>query len=145
MEQKLTNEEIAKVFAMYLGAEVVYTRGNYSDRFYYTLVDMFNNSICSANSERSSFQNCQLLLTILSGITDEHAIEVGKIWNISTVTNHDISDIKEYFIEYGIPQNIELYQYLISKGYAVPLWFGIDHWANGKTAIELNIAVEKAQ
>jgi hypothetical protein len=36
-----------------------------------------------------------------------------------------------------------LFQYLISKGYAVPLWFGIDYWANGKTAIELNIAIQK--
>jgi hypothetical protein len=32
---------------------------------------------------------------------------------------------------------------LIKKGYAVPLFFGSNHWANGKNAIELNIAIDK--
>jgi len=36
--------------------------------------------------------------------------------------------------------NYDAYLYLISKGYAVPLFFEPNHWANGKTAIELNIA-----
>lgn len=43
-------------------------------------------------------------------------------------------------------QTIEMpysaYQQLLKWGYSVPLWFGLDHWANGKTAIELGIAIE---
>lgn len=40
-------------------------------------------------------------------------------------------------------QVFHAYQYLIQQGYAVPLFFGVNHWANGKTAIELNIAINK--
>lgn len=36
-----------------------------------------------------------------------------------------------------------IWQYLISKGYAVPLFFAPNHWANGKTAIELGLAIDK--
>jgi len=38
--------------------------------------------------------------------------------------------------------NYDAYQYLISKGYAVPLFFEPNHWANGKNAIELRLAVD---
>ena len=37
------------------------------------------------------------------------------------------------------------HQYLISESYAVPLFFSLNHWANGKTAIELGIAIEHQQ
>ncbi len=39
----------------------------------------------------------------------------------------------------GAPYQM-IYQYLMKQGYAVPLYFGPDHWANGKTALELEIA-----
>jgi hypothetical protein len=39
----------------------------------------------------------------------------------------------------------ESFNQLILYGYAVPLWFGIGHWANGLTAIELGIAIDKQQ
>lgn len=35
----------------------------------------------------------------------------------------------------------EAHQYLIQNGYNVPLFLGLDHWANGKTPIELGIAI----
>lgn len=38
--------------------------------------------------------------------------------------------------------SMHLFQYLIKEKFAVPLWFDIGHWANGKTAIELGVAVE---
>lgn len=50
-------------------------------------------------------------------------------------------------IEAGKPtsiMNYEAYQYLISKCYALPLFFAPDHWANGYTAIELGIAIDKS-
>lgn len=41
------------------------------------------------------------------------------------------------------PASYIIHQHLIQKGYAVPLWFGINHWANGKDAFQLGIAIEK--
>lgn len=36
-----------------------------------------------------------------------------------------------------------IWQYLISKGYAVPIYFSPNHEANGKDAIQLGIAIDK--
>ena len=44
--------------------------------------------------------------------------------------------------EFDLTRCSFVHQYLISKGYDVPLFFTPDHWANCKTAIELNIAIE---
>jgi hypothetical protein len=35
-----------------------------------------------------------------------------------------------------------IYQYLIQQGYAVPLFYGVGHPMNGKTAIELGLALD---
>ena len=35
------------------------------------------------------------------------------------------------------------HQWYFMNGFAIPLFFGIDHWANGKTAIQLGIALDK--
>lgn len=51
--------------------------------------------------------------------------------------------VQANLIQSSNPLTIYAYQYLIFKGYAVPLWFGVNHWANGKTAIELGIAIDK--
>jgi hypothetical protein len=45
--------------------------------------------------------------------------------------------------KYG-PLSYISFQYLISKRYAVPIWFGALHWANGRTAFELGIAIESS-
>lgn len=151
---KLTNEEIAKVFAMYIGSEVF---DDYENRKT-VLVGIRKNDIfiqfrSLVSSRDIDLNECKLLLTPLSKITDEHASEIVKILRIQedeggfdtsgiAIKNCLIKDgfnAIELFSFYGGVSDV--YQYLISKGYAVPLWFGIDHWANGKTAIELEIAL----
>lgn len=103
--------------------------------------------------------DCVLALTPLEDISDEDAIEAGKIMG---ATDEDIESVRIevggikilfepfYNIDYKIADNdvkpilvFFAYQYLIQQGYDVPLFFGVNHWANGKTAIELSIAISK--
>lgn len=36
-----------------------------------------------------------------------------------------------------------VFQFLVSKGYAMPMWFELGHWANGKTALELGLGLSE--
>jgi hypothetical protein len=149
----LTNEEIARVLAMYYGCE-------YKKRDAYMEMNAFwlYNEVWE-NRYDDDLRNCKLLLTPLSEITDEDAIEVAKIlYPKSPITDSGMKgsgktaimwlfhykDSLTRSVNYGL-SILEVYQYLIQKGYAVPLFFGIDHPANGKTAIELGIAIDKTQ
>lgn len=146
MDNKLTNQEIAKVFAMYIGC-ALYIRP-YGTIHKAKLSGVLPDKIfAQADGDKApSFYytekcECKLLLKTSYSITDEDAIQVAKfqgwIINEDNLKNVSWSLQNEFFeIDYTT------YQYLISKGYAVPLWFGVDHWANGKTAIELGIAIE---
>jgi len=171
---KLTNEEIAKVFAMYLGCKCFDIYDNCDAVL--SGVHYGNVIIETKIKKERLFSEVQLLLFPLSKITDEHAIEVAKICGETFLKTVPINTLQLYIIcastlngsrtdrsiwmENGIIElytntgdwggskttsvnSFAIYQHLISKGYAVPLWFGIDHWANGKTAIELGIAIEK--
>jgi len=152
---KLTNEEISRVFGMYLDCEIFkfYTKliaVNTEDIEYVILEDE------GFNSRILSFTNTspKLLLTPLSSISDEHAIEVAKVFGgIDHLSDESkIAQVKELICTnqlYTKQTNITgsrwgyVFQHLIKKGYAVPLWFDIDHWANGMTAIEMEIAFDK--
>lgn len=151
---KLTNKEIANVFAMYLGADCKYRKGMH-------IVNDWGIGCFNEDGEteykmtigNNTFQlhDRQLLLTPVSKITDEHAIEVGKIWWPGAVNDDSLEKAVDSIqqiggnlwntLQYGTIWTA-VYEYLKSECYAVPLWFGIDHWANGKTAIELEIAID---
>lgn len=163
-ENQLTNFEIARVFAMYLGNVQRYRKG------VHVITDWGIGCFIEDEEQeykmvvgKNSFQFIDrlLLLTPLAGITDEHAIEVaGFVFSETVSLNekirigknfinytylgkalgpYDAQDINEFMSE----QHIEIFQQLFLWGYAVPIYFGINHWANGKTAIELGIAVDK--
>jgi hypothetical protein len=111
---ELTNDELLKIAAMYIGAPVSFFNPVTKEwSKYRKLTPSGLQLIANGNMK------WELLLCQLSTITNNHAIEVGKM-----SVNSDTRD------------------YLISKLYAVPLWFGVNHWANGKTAFELGIAAE---
>lgn len=89
----------------------------------------------------------RLALTPLSAISDEHAIEVGKL-NISGDGFNYLAigkSITHWLEKYGKNRDVsfEIYQQLIQWGYAVPLFIESGHPDNGKTAIELGIAIAK--
>lgn len=75
----LTNEERARIFGMYIGNKclIKIEQGSYSTVLQVT-GDMINNYLSYKDGDRVDFV---LLLTPLSKITDEHAIEVAKIWH----------------------------------------------------------------
>jgi hypothetical protein len=174
--QQLTNEEITRVFAMYMPCEFMY------EEEINNLVAVGNGWIYSDEADESGegvfgTEDCKLLLTPLSAITDEHAVELVEIINGEKILEKTKVIIEEGIIkiywseilheshkdygyrytatiypdlftttkEYGttIKMDYEAYRHLIQQGYSVPLFFGINHWANGKTAIELKIATDK--
>lgn len=141
---QLTNEEIAKVFAAYLGQPVVYVSEALIDGVSkHPITDwgvsMFYENIywLVVGKEKYTLQQRRLLLTSLANISDEDKKAVAKItFPESTANDEDL-----IFIGYGIvtssgvlPANV--YNYLINKGYAVKLY----PWK--KTATELGIAIE---
>ena len=153
---KLTNEEIAKVFLMYYNAEIINPRFKGTPLQYKNSMSRWFEASKYEQTKEEFWAERKLVLTPLFAITDEHAIEVTKCCgfnNISWSDKRKRSIGKE--IVYAISDNVSIsyevyafeityvFQYLIQQGYAVPLFFGISHWANGKTAIELGIAESK--
>lgn len=143
---QLTNQEIARVFAMYWGQEILMYEGD-NDRY-------------PINRHNIDCKHLYLNLTPLSKISDEDAVDVAKF----TYTDKELLELIQIgndYVNYNLcggslssyssqrlkkfscVEDIQIFQYLISKGYAVPLFFSPNHPANGKTAIELNIAKEK--
>lgn len=158
MEQQeiLTKEEIAKVFAMYMDAKVRVCLYGYTTNINAISKGLISLDNSPTNNRPTAFVSqsvwgIRLLLRPLSAITDEDAIEVAKL---SLFTGNPEAyvkvgkDIIERVINYKSYTHRrmvfcpEQYLFLISKGYAVPLFFAPNHWANGKTAIELGIAID---
>jgi len=136
--EKLTNEEIARVFAMYWGCRL--------DAGMITKVDSF-----WMNKVSNGETDTVLLLTPLSKITDEdlvacYHLHSGLIGYDYTCDFKPALEMARHWInmdgEKTLCKLTQLSEYLRSKGYAVPLFFGLNHWANGKTPIELGIAIE---
>lgn len=173
MENKLTNEEKAEIFKLYLGHEFVFDKEEPEILDGVTLSGVVYSDQADDSGEGIyGVEDCVLLLTPLSAISDEDAIQVAKIISIpdwrhdgqepTVIRNEDyvlmntsgyrfVTIFHNGTLMYKDKDGVDCYtlnafmayQYLISKGYAVSLWFAPDHWANGKTAIELNIAIEK--
>lgn len=162
MEQKLTNEEIAKVFAMYLGCEVMLTEEPESINEPYVLeaVNIGGAFWTDADDESGGqeFELGKLLLTPLSKITDEHAELLIKHFLKLGISNKDVWPVLVQIFDINVPcgndlllsqftvkELMEMEKQLILWGYNIKLYFGIDHWANGKTALELGIAIEQSK
>ncbi|HRI34983.1 MAG TPA: hypothetical protein PLD02_14640 [Saprospiraceae bacterium] len=134
MKNKLTNEEIARVFAMYYGKKT--DAPHPYDIVTGTMIDYISVGMLKM----------KLQLTPLSLISDEDAVEVAKMEDSKNINRgYEWLSRKGKVLAYQPLKDVNAYQYLISKCYAVPLFFGINHWANGKTAIELGIAIDKTK
>lgn len=199
----LTKEEKAKVFAMYAGIPCV---KHPCDSAAFTYLGQVPIRFCEKNYYQGSLKpvlhgdwsggtnpqysdagmcewvDITLLLTPLSEITDEDAIEVAKITDAVGGSNLLVDRRKEHLLIYHrmndtvytsnpkdcvyfYPESFEVFyqndngdiqdttmcrihfiiQFLISRGYSVPLFFGIDHWANGMDAIQLGIGIAKTK
>lgn len=111
---EINNESKAKFFAQYMFQHILM----WHDKSILYAVD--GSDLAIVSTKKTDYF---LLLKPLSSITDEDVIESGNLsaW-ISTV-NEDISDYKDYVIVSGIKET-KVYQYLQSKGYALP-WMGL--------------------
>lgn len=162
MKEQLSNEEIAKVFAMYLGCIIQHEDDQYAELIGVVNVDAhFIHEKTGSYGYKDVRFTGKLLLKSLSEISDEDTIEAFKLQYPAFVDCETII-VNEFDIIYLIPKrtlptgkekyydrimfnvfglHFSAMQFLISKGYAVPLFFAPNHWANGKTAIELGIAI----
>lgn len=112
MIENLTNQEIAKVFAMYLGCKVEEDYSGKSPNGTLTEVNLLAGGTCKVlhNVEWAfNIEDCKLVLQNLSSITDEHAIALAKMWQ------------PDYDWE---PKDItEDYLFLTCRDYQMWIWF----------------------
>lgn len=141
MEQQLTNKEIARVFAMYIGCDA---------HFYYTNPQAIRKMTLHRMHQMFKHQynpDVKLLLTPISKITDEHAIELcflnGDPYAKQRTNKKQLIEYIKNNIDYIVNQNSKVFQYLIQQGYTVPLFISLNHPCNGKDAIELAIAIDR--
>lgn len=169
---ELTNAEIIRVFAMYMPCKVHVPKENYwtsvatKNKYPNDGTEDLQGIDCREDGGMvtTSFPDAgfmlfypdeiKLLLTPLSSISDEHAIEVAKIaalydYGDETAIKDAIKDGR-LIAHHLIKRNPFLeapyafvYLYLLSQSYAVPLFFAPNHPTNGKNAIDLNLAIDK--
>lgn len=116
---EITPEQKAKVFAQYLGHKCTTPHG-------WTTVDcVCIDGINLTHEDPIYFYefNTKLLLRPLSAITDEDAIEVGKIQFYDCSLEEAKKWLNRNSTNYSFSNghlNLYIYQYLQSKGYALP-------------------------
>lgn len=141
MEQVLSNKEVATVFALHWN-------GHYCIGINKHPISIGGDTLDAIS--KFGRTKATLLVTPMDRITDEHAIEAINCCGIVIFSENiktraaKAKSMLDDMINSHQSIEFETYQYLISKHYDVPLWFGINHWANGKTAIQLGIAIDSA-
>jgi hypothetical protein len=149
---EITNEIKITVFAQYLGQRWRW-KGNSVVKLYLTDINTIGNP---------EYKDNEMLLELkpLTAITDEHAIEMAKLFGDvdgeiiinrpTDVTNKDIYFVvqvytnKPKFTSYSTPKiwsdgyGVNAYQWLQSKGYDLPHYL-----LGGKTLIESGLAICK--
>lgn len=135
----LTTEQIAKVFAMYLGCDI---QGEYLSMDIDTGIKI---SVPLMRKLAGVYQNGKMMLE--GGLFDLSSPKLI-LRPLSAITDED-TDIADEMIIEGIGSAFDdgrfvglTYPFLIQRGYAVPLFIAPNHPDNGKTAIELGIANE---
>lgn len=142
--KELTNNEKAKVYAMYWGNRI--------DAGIKTVV---NSSWIQKVTIGKT--NMLLILTPLDKVSDDHlntigafcfnlkyddSIQLGRDYIGYLFLNRRLS-LKECskIQQFSMVHHTQIFQFLISTGYAAPLWFGVTDWANNKTALDLGLAI----
>ncbi len=154
----ITNEEKAKIFALYLGCRTKCIGGHFNPNMNSKNGNgkLIMSAAIIADCEELTFQfgDFQLLLKGLQDITDEDAAELSEAFfpdgNIYDYLHGaptgraivaSIKNNRQTNTFYPHARIYDGFSFLISKGYAVPLFFGVGHPANGKTAVELGLAI----
>lgn len=165
---EITNQIKAKVFALYFGQQLL-SKNDFKGEFY--RISTYKNHEEPAHVELAmptaiinyEINDCKLILKPLSSITDEDAIEVGKIlfgkeYSEGTVYRHKDYEVwvkvlkpnttinQNVYIGFkgglsngngwGLQNMLQAYQYLQSKGYDMPQFL-----LEGKTLQEAGLAI----
>jgi hypothetical protein len=185
---QLTKEQIARILQLYMPCKAITVKPTYKNPVVGTLdyLNLSDNEVSIATEGGYYLcepKDCRLLLTPLSKITDEDAIEVatiqqffskdnqlmvyrnrGHVLRYEIIRTGEIIEVKYYYwsdgretwrsVQVGFSiKNVSgifqvnqfSFQYLISKGYAVPLFIAPSHPCNGKTAIDLELAFDQTK
>lgn len=168
MEQILHPEEIAKIFMRYYKAETFHIRFPEKKHADFSIIKSWMG--CSGyHRENFDFNKYKLNLRPLHSIMVEEMYALSKIlirgltksinssftqsnYNTRyncfgltyTVLSHIdgsikvLTDLKPHDgeVNYGLG-----YQYLYERNFDMPMYFGEDHWANGKTPYDLGYAI----
>lgn len=156
----LSNEQKAKVFALYIGGAIMTLEGcgeiigilaetdpftrdytkSLNDLDHAVRVDFGKGSNKGNNYGWFNTEECQLILKPLSKISDEDAISVAKLMPNydpldQTASDEEILEIlvfdgKEATTEHIEELPLKIYDFLRSKGYALP-YMGIDLFESG--------------
>lgn len=166
--QQLTNEEIARVFSLYFGLpkSIRNIRWNSSIPSMESFIPN-NNAIkdwCLLLTPLSAItdKHAVELVEIIKGekilektkvIVEESIIKI--YWSEILHESHKdygyrytatiYADLFTRTKNYGssVKMDYEAYQHLIQQGYSVPIFISLNHPLNGKTPIELGIAIDK--
>lgn len=154
MKDQLTTEQIARVFAMYVhSADVQIEKriigrltGVAYSKVFYLESSFFNEEY---------FEDAALILTHFSRISAEDAIEVALTfgnWQHSDFEGMAEEDKNKRLVREGRrmvarPSTCSpfVFQHLINRGYALPLWIAPNHPCNGLTAIEMGLAIDSSK
>lgn len=143
----LSEGQIKMVVAMYFGQRVFcWNKGSYSNKKGgpEERLDVITERII-----KTYLPDGRLYLIPLSALSREDAVEIWKIegftgprMGMKLYVSKD-GELKIKFGDYNAPVHQQTFHYLVQKGYAVPLFFGVNHPNNGKNAKQLGLAIYK--
>ena len=168
MQQELTTEEKAKIYSMYLGCDIEpmkSTAGGFTINHNYLTIDNIAHTLaCEKKLKLKQFEKIsdydliEFIKILDEREFDEYVIKRNLFHNpmirVKVANCHSAFDFEinsNFSVRYcrcgsfsNYPITYEAFIYLISNGYDVPLFFAPDHWANGKTATDLGIAITQS-
>lgn len=141
----LTNEQKARVFAMYSEGNVKYSPYAESGAFFPLVVRQLGKVVQHIEQGHKPV----MWITPLSAISDEQRLNAVLIfhnerpWIKSKICREDAVKYTLAATEIAFLMDANVRQYYINEGIAVPLFIEVGHPDNGRTAIELGIAIDK--
>jgi hypothetical protein len=115
----ISNEIKARIIAPYVGVCNVCVKTKEKD----TTVPLKYILLSLAVVENDGCDSMTVLVKPISSATDEHASEVAKLAGMSNIENSVVNG-KEFLSSISsVMRNVLVYQYLQSKGYALPFLY----------------------
>lgn len=132
----MKNETLARVYGMYIGAKITLKSASDPNK------QLFLNGQRLAHlQEFNQWEQCKLILRPLSALTDEDAVEVGKLYEYAGITTgwqkkHFLLVGKDFIEDTSINSlPLRISDFLRTRGYDLPCYL-----LDGKTLRESNLA-----